>query len=85
VQSNGTLTPISSSVPTLGSANCWNVMTPYGRFVYVSNSASGSISGFAIGSGGTLTPLAVGMFAIQPNTVLSPIWGLPAVFRQRRA
>src|SRR5882757_6590800 len=27
VQSNGTLTPISSSVPTLGSANCWNVVT----------------------------------------------------------
>jgi len=23
VQSNGTLTPISASVPTLGAANCW--------------------------------------------------------------
>src|ERR1700732_4095339 len=35
-----------------------NVVTPDGRFVYVSNAGSGSISGFAIGSGGTLTPLA---------------------------
>src|ERR1700719_4750824 len=30
VHSDGTLTPISTSVPTLGSANCWNVLTPDG-------------------------------------------------------
>ena len=67
VQSNGTLTPISSSVPTLGSANCWNVVTPDGRFVYVSNSASGSISGFAIGSDGSLTPLPGTILAFNPT------------------
>jgi 6-phosphogluconolactonase len=66
VQSNGTLTPISSSVPTLGSTNCWNVVTPDGRFVYVSNAGSGSISGFAIGSGGTLTPIPGTTLAINP-------------------
>src|SRR3984957_1427892 len=66
VQSNGKLTPISSSVPTLGSANCWNVVTPDGRFVYVSNAGSGSISGFAIGSGGTLTPIPGTTLAINP-------------------
>ena len=66
VQSNGTLTPISSSVPTLGSANCWNVVTPDGRFVYVSNAGSGSISGFAIGSGGVLTPLPGTVVAVNP-------------------
>src|SRR5579863_1488988 len=67
VQSNGTLTPITTSVPTLGSANCWNVVTADGRFVYVSNSGSGSISGFAIGSGGTLTPLPGTVLAVNPS------------------
>jgi 6-phosphogluconolactonase len=67
VQSNGTLTPISSSVPTLGSANCWNVVTPDGRFVYVSNAGSGSVSGFAIGSGGTLTPIPGTVLALNPT------------------
>jgi 6-phosphogluconolactonase (cycloisomerase 2 family) len=63
---DGTLTPISSSVPTLGSANCWNVASPDGRFVYVSNAGSGSISGFAIGQGGTLTALPGTVLASNP-------------------
>jgi len=67
VQSNGTLTPISSSVPTLGSANCWNVVTADGRFVYVSNSGSASVSGFAIGGDGTLTPLPGTVLALNPT------------------
>ena len=67
VQSNGTLTPISSSVSTLGSANCWNVVTPDGRFVYVSNAGSASVSGFAIGSGGALTPLPGTVLALNPT------------------
>jgi 6-phosphogluconolactonase len=66
VQRDGTLTPISSSVPTLGSANCWNVVTGDGRFVYVSNAGSGSISGFAIGGGGALTPLPGTILAFNP-------------------
>ena len=67
MQSNGTLTPISTSVPTLGSANCWNVVTADGRFVYVSNAGSGSVSGFAIGSGGALTPLPGTVLAVNPS------------------
>ena len=62
VLSNGTLTAISTSVPTLGAANCWNAITPDGRFVYVSNAASSTISGFAISASGALTPV--------PGTVL---------------
>jgi len=57
VQANGTLSTISASVPTDGAANCWNAITPDGRFVYVSNSASATISGFAISATGALTPL----------------------------
>jgi 6-phosphogluconolactonase len=67
VQSNGALTPISSSIPTLGSANCWNVVTPDGRFVYVSNAGSGSVSGFAIGNTGALTPLPGTVLALNPS------------------
>jgi 6-phosphogluconolactonase len=57
VQPDGTLTTLSASVPTLGAANCWNAITPDDRFVYVSNAGSSTISGFAVGSAGTLTAL----------------------------
>jgi 6-phosphogluconolactonase len=40
IAANGVLTPISTSVPTLGAANCWNVVTPDGSFVYTSNAGS---------------------------------------------
>lgn len=57
VRSDGTLATLSASVPTLGAANCWNAITPDGRFVYVSNAGSSTISGFAIGHNGMLTAL----------------------------
>ncbi|MGC1293445.1 MAG: beta-propeller fold lactonase family protein [Alloacidobacterium sp.] len=54
---NGTLSAISTSVPTLGAANCWNAVTPDGRFVYVSNAGSSTISGFVISATGVLSAL----------------------------
>ncbi len=57
IHSDGSLAPISAKVPTLGAANCWNVITPDGRFVYVSNSGSSTISGFSLGRNGTLSPI----------------------------
>jgi 6-phosphogluconolactonase (cycloisomerase 2 family) len=57
VSSNGTLSVISASVPTLGAASCWNVVTPNGEWVYTSNAGSSTISGFTIGSNGALTAL----------------------------
>lgn len=57
ILANGGLSAVSQSVPTLGAGNCWNVVTPNGKWVYASNSASSDISGFAIGQGGTLTPI----------------------------
>jgi 6-phosphogluconolactonase len=57
IQSNGTLAVISGSVPTLGAANCWDGVTPDGRFAYFSNAGSSTISGFAIAANGTLTAL----------------------------
>jgi len=54
----GTLAPLSTGTPTLGSASCWQAVTPDGRFVYTSNAGSANISGFSISGAGSLTPLA---------------------------
>jgi len=66
VLSSGALQPISAAVPTLGAANCWNVVTPDGRFVYASNAGTSSISGFKIGASGALTPLPGTVLALNP-------------------
>jgi 6-phosphogluconolactonase len=57
VSSDGTLSPISTSVPTLGAATCWSAVTPNGVWVYTSNAGTSTVSGFTIGSQGTLTAL----------------------------
>jgi 6-phosphogluconolactonase len=64
---NGILAPISASVPTEGAATCWQAITPDGRFVYTSNSATSTISGFAIGTDGALTPLPGTVAATLPT------------------
>lgn len=66
VQSNGTLSAISASVPTLGAASCWQAVTPDGRFVYTANTGSSTISGFSIGKNGALTPLSGTVVATLP-------------------
>jgi len=67
IQPNNTLLPISATVPTLGAANCWNAVTPDGRFVYASNAGTSSISGFSIGAKGTLTPLPGTVVGLNPS------------------
>lgn len=54
---DGKISPISSSLPTFGAANCWNVVTPDGKFVYTSNAGTANIAGFRIQSDGTLLAL----------------------------
>jgi len=63
---DGKLLPVSVSLPTLGAANCWNVVTPDGRFVYTSNAGTGSIAGFEIGARGTLRPIGSTIVGINP-------------------
>jgi len=58
ILSTGKLASISQGIPTLGAANCWNVVTPDETKVYVSNAGSSTISGFAIGPKGTTTVFA---------------------------
>ena len=67
IAANGTLSPISTSVPTLGAANCWNVVAPDGSFVYTSNAGSSTISGFAIANTGVLTALPGTVVASNPE------------------
>ncbi len=58
INANGTVTAISQSIHTFGDGNCWNAITPDGKFVYVDNSATSSVAGFSVGSNGALTPIA---------------------------
>jgi 6-phosphogluconolactonase (cycloisomerase 2 family) len=67
VEEGGTLLPVTGSVPTLGSAACWVALTPNGQFAYVSNSASSTISAFAIGSSGNVTALLGTVVASLPT------------------
>jgi len=67
IQADGSLAPISQSVPSLGNANCWSAITPNGKFLYVDNSASNTVSGFSIGSNGRLTPLGDTILGTLPE------------------
>jgi 6-phosphogluconolactonase len=67
LQSNDDLTTISASVPTLGAANCWNAVTPDGRFVYAANAGSATIAGFSIGPNGALTALPSTIVGTNPR------------------
>ncbi len=64
---NGILTAVSANVPTLGAATCWHVVTPNGKFVYTSNAGTSTISGFAIGSTGALTPISGTIVGTNPS------------------
>jgi len=67
INAGGTLSAITTSVPTLGAANCWNVVTPDGSFVYTSNAGSSTISGFAIAKTGALTALSGTIVGTNPE------------------
>jgi 6-phosphogluconolactonase (cycloisomerase 2 family) len=56
VQTDRTLKAITT-LPTLGAANCWNAVTPNGKFVYASNAGTSSIAGFALQANGALAPI----------------------------
>jgi len=67
LNSNGTLSVITASAPTLANATCWHVVTPDGKHVYTSNPGSSSVSGFSIGSNGALTAIDGIVLAILPS------------------
>jgi 6-phosphogluconolactonase (cycloisomerase 2 family) len=58
VNDEGTLRVISASVPTGQGAACWIGVTGDGRHAYTGNTASGTITGYAVGDQGALTRLS---------------------------
>jgi 6-phosphogluconolactonase len=64
---NGTLTPITQSLHTVGDGNCWNAITPNGKFVYVDNAGTFTVAGFSVASNGALTPIAGTILSTLPN------------------
>lgn len=54
---DGSLDVIDPSVPTLETAACWLAISNDGRYAYTTNTGDGTLTGFAIASDGTLTPL----------------------------
>ncbi len=61
-----TLSPITASLPTLGKATCWDVVTPSGRFVFTANAGTANLSGFAIARDGSLAPLGATIVGANP-------------------
>lgn len=49
------LSAVSDSVPDFQTAACWIVITNNGRYVYTTNTASGSVSSYELASSGVLT------------------------------
>jgi 6-phosphogluconolactonase (cycloisomerase 2 family) len=67
INANGTLTAITQSIPTFGNGNCWNAITPNGKWVFVDNSATSSVAGFSISSAGALSPIANTLVSTLPQ------------------
>jgi 6-phosphogluconolactonase (cycloisomerase 2 family) len=58
ITGNGHLQPISSHVGDGGTAACWIALEPItGRFAYVANNLSASISSYTVGNNGVVTLL----------------------------
>jgi 6-phosphogluconolactonase (cycloisomerase 2 family) len=64
VHADGGLETISPSVGTTETAACWVAVTPSGRFAYVTNTGSGSVSAYAIAFDGTIQLIGDGRSGI---------------------
>lgn len=67
INPTGTITAISQSIHTFGDGNCWNAITPNGKFVYVDNAGTSTVAGFSVGTNGALTPVAGTILATDPE------------------
>lgn len=54
---NGNLKVVDGSVATTETAACWVVITRDGRYAYVTNTGSGSVSGYSLSAAGDLSLL----------------------------
>ncbi len=65
INSDNTLSVITSKSPAGGGATCWVI--PVGNWVYASNSISSDVALYGLGSSGALT--SIGIAAKEPTTV----------------
>jgi 6-phosphogluconolactonase (cycloisomerase 2 family) len=75
VTTNGHLQPISSHVGDGGTAACWIALEPIaGRYAYVSNNLSATISSYAVGDNGSVTLLnATAATPTGPNDLATAV------------
>lgn len=71
IASGGELIALTTALPTMGNGSCWFAFTPDGSYVYASNSASGTLSGFSVSSSGLLTALPTEVAATFPTGSLN--------------
>lgn len=67
INPDGTLAALTQSLHTFGDGNCWNVVSPNGKWVYVDNAGTSTVAGFSIASSGALTPIANTILATFPS------------------
>lgn len=68
---DGGWSPEVSSLPITETATCWIAVTPNGRFAYVTNTGSASVSGLQVGRGGAISLLDSD--GVTGNTGMTPI------------
>lgn len=71
--SDRTLTTLTALAPDNQSAPCWVVLTTDGRFAYTTNTASGNVSGYAVGFGGGLQLLNANGLAADTGAGSKPL------------
>ena len=71
LREGGVLTTKSASVPTTQSAACWVAITPNNQFAYLTNTGSGTVTGYRISNSGTLTRLQAS--GVSATTGAGPI------------
>ncbi len=71
INSDGSLTAITQSLPTFGDGNCWNAITPNGKWVYVDNSGTSSVAAFSVAPNGALTPIASTILSTLPQGTIN--------------
>jgi 6-phosphogluconolactonase (cycloisomerase 2 family) len=67
INGNGSITAITQSLPTFGDGNCWNAISPNGKWVYVDNAGTFTVAGFSIAPTGALTPIAGTILSTLPD------------------
>jgi 6-phosphogluconolactonase (cycloisomerase 2 family) len=66
--SGGSLSVVSGSVPDFQTAACWIVITNNGRYVYTTNTGSGSVSSYQLASNGSLSLIDSVAASTGPNS-----------------